>query len=163
MCNICIVTFSGRALSAVLDSYNCAKIAEMQATYENVPYYALNYKGADIAFYKTMPGSAAAAACLEEASCMIGAEKFIVFGSCGCLDREVAAGKIIIPTQAYRDEGVSYHYAEAADYIKLNNADKVAAFMRQAGIPHVTGKTWTTDAIYREPRTTCSGGGRRAA
>ncbi len=62
----------------------------------------------------------------------------------------MAAGKIIVPTAAYRDEGLSYHYAEASDYIEIKNAAAVADFMCRTGIPHVTGKTWTTDAIYRE-------------
>ena len=56
----------------------------------------------------------------------------------------------MVPTEAYRDEGTSYHYAPAADYIRMKNADTVAAFMKENGIPHVMGKTWTTDAFYRE-------------
>lgn len=56
----------------------------------------------------------------------------------------------MIPTAAYRDEGTSYHYAPAADYIDMPNAHTVAAFMQENGIPYVLGKTWTTDAFYRE-------------
>ncbi len=147
-CDICIITFSRKALNAVLDSYDCTKIYEIHNA--NVTFYLLNYKGKSMAFYRTIPGSAAAVACLEEANCITGATKFIAFGSCGCLDRNLAAGKIIVPTEAYRDEGVSFHYAAPADYIQLKNAGKVAEFMHLSNIPHVKGKTWTTDAIYRE-------------
>ena len=56
----------------------------------------------------------------------------------------------MVPTEAYRDEGTSYHYAPAADYITVKNADTVAKFMEEAGLPYVKGKTWTTDAFYRE-------------
>lgn len=56
----------------------------------------------------------------------------------------------MVPTAAYRDEGTSYHYAPASDYIAIKNADTVARFMEDAGLPYVLGKTWTTDAIYRE-------------
>lgn len=52
----------------------------------------------------------------------------------------------MVPTEAYRDEGTSYHYAPASDYIKIQNADVVAKFMETVGLPYVKGKTWTTDA-----------------
>jgi uridine phosphorylase len=58
----------------------------------------------------------------------------------------------MVPTEAYRDEGTSYHYAPASDYITVKNADKVAEFMEQAGLPYIKGKTWTTDAVHRETR-----------
>ena len=57
-----------------------------------------------------------------------------------------------VPTAAYRDEGTSYHYAPAADWIAVKNAGTVAAFMEEVGLPYVLGKTWTTDAFYRETR-----------
>ncbi len=56
----------------------------------------------------------------------------------------------MVPTEAYRDEGTSYHYAAASDYITIKNAAVVASFLREQGIPYVEGKTWTTDSFYRE-------------
>ena len=58
----------------------------------------------------------------------------------------------MVPTAAYRDEGTSYHYVEASDYITVNQADIVAEFMEKAGSPFVKGKTWRTDAVHRETR-----------
>ena len=77
-------------------------------------------------------------------------DKYIVFGGAGCLNKEIAHGKVMVLTEAYRDEGTSYHYAPASDYITVKNADIVADFMEKNGLPYVKGKTWTTDAIYRE-------------
>ena len=51
-----------------------------------------------------------------------------------------------------REEGTSYHYAPAADYIEIKNAEIVAECMKANGIPYVQGKTWTTDSFYRETR-----------
>lgn len=152
LCDTCIVIFSNQIIAEILKQFACTKIAEMQTTNGPIPCYKMNYKGKEIAFYMTMIGSAGAGACIEESHCLIGATKYIMFGTCGCIDKDVTAGKIIVPTEAYRDEGLSYHYAEASDYIKIKNADVVAAFFQEAGIPYVTGKTWTTDAIYRETR-----------
>ena len=66
----------------------------------------------------------------------------------------------MVPTEAYRDEGTSYHYASPSDYIRIRNADVVAACMRENRIPYVLGKTWTTDGFYRE---TCNNFEKRKA
>jgi uridine phosphorylase len=47
---------------------------------------------------------------------LIGAKQFIMFGSAGSLNEEKTKGKFVIPTEAYRDEGMSYHYAPAKDH-----------------------------------------------
>ena len=66
------------------------------------------------------------------------------------MNKEIAHGKVMVPTEAYRDEGTSYHYAEASDYIKVKNHNIVSEFMKVNEIPYIEGKTWTTDAFYRE-------------
>lgn len=150
ICDICIITFSRQIIEEILNQFQCTKIAEIQSANGSIPCYKLNYKGKDITFYMTMIGSASAGACIEEVRCLVGATKYIMFGSCGCLDKDITAGKIIVPTDAYRDEGLSYHYTKASDYINIKNAGFVTEFFKKSGIPHVTGKTWTTDAIYHE-------------
>ncbi len=95
-------------------------------------------------------GAPAAGAILHEAAVLTSAKKFIVFGSCGVLSPEACAGKVIVPTEAYRDEGLSYHFAPAADYIRMRGSSAVAEHLSACGIPYVTGRTWTTDAVYRE-------------
>lgn len=56
----------------------------------------------------------------------------------------------MIPTESYRDEGTSYHYKEASDYITNTNSNKVAEFMESKKLPYVLGRNWTTDSFYRE-------------
>ena len=82
--------------------------------------------------------------------CLTKACKFIVFGSCGILDENKCAGKIIIPTEAYRDEGFSYHFEKAADYIEIIKSSELTRILNNLHIENISGKTWTTDAIYRE-------------
>lgn len=89
-------------------------------------------------------------ATIEDTLSEIKTDKYIVFGGSGCLNKEIAHGRIMLPTEAYRDEGTSYHYAPASDYITIRNSDIVAQFMEESGIPFVKGKTWTTDSFYRE-------------
>lgn len=150
VCDTCIVTFSNHIISEILNQFECTKTAEIESANGSIPCYKLNYKGKDIVFYMSIIGSAAAGALVEETHCLIGASKYIMFGSCGCLNQEVTAGRMIVPTHAYRDEGLSYHYAQAADYIKIKNENVVSSFFEDNKIPYVKGRTWTTDAIYRE-------------
>ena len=61
---------------------------------------------------------------------------------------------VIIPTRAIRDEGTSYHYAPANDYIDVNKKyiPEFIQVLEECGYPYVMGTTWTTDAFYRETR-----------
>lgn len=152
ICEICIITFSKVIIDNVLNTYPCEKVAELSLCNGKIPIYTFDYNNSKIAFYLSPIGSAVAGTCLEEANCLTGAKKFIMFGSAGCLNQEVTKGKIVIPTAAYRDEGMSYHYAPAADYIDIPHAQKLAQIFDILKVPYVTGKTWTTDAIYRETR-----------
>lgn len=81
---------------------------------------------------------------------LIGASKFVMFGSCGSLNREATRGKFIVPTESYRGEGCSYYFAAPSDYITVENAQKLSAIFTELGVPHVTGRVWTTDAMIRE-------------
>lgn len=146
----CILTFSHEIEAFVLQNYDCKQIASFRFVTGGTPIYCFDYKGKTFAFYKTYVGAPACVASVESTLEGIKTDKFILFGGAGCLNKEIAHGKVMIPTEAYRDEGTSYHYAPASDYITVKNAGIVENFMKENGIPYVTGKTWTTDAIYRE-------------
>jgi uridine phosphorylase len=72
----------------------------------NANIYAMQYKGVDVAFFHTWVGAPIAAGVMEFVIAY-GGKKFIVRGGCGVLDSSIAAGYIIIPTAAVRDEGTS--------------------------------------------------------
>ena len=73
-----------------------------------------------------------------------------MFGSCGSLDREKTYGRCIISTECYRGDGCSYYYAPPSDYLPVRNGEKLSAIFDEIGVPYVKGRTWTTDALYRE-------------
>lgn len=152
VCDICIVTFSIHVMEEIVKRFSCSKVAEIGSVNGSHPIYVMEYKGKKIAFYMTKICSAGTGNCLEEARCLIGARHYIIFGSCGALDREVGEGKLVVPTWAYRDEGFSYHYVPAAEYIRMKNADRVEALLHELEVPCVKGRTWSTDALYRETR-----------
>lgn len=148
--DICLIIFSKEIHTHLLETFDCEPIAELIACNGNAPVYKFNYKGRDIAFYLTGIGSAVASSWCYEAHWQTGATKFIMFGSCGSLDREKTNGRFIIPTESYRGEGCSYYYAPPADYISIKNSDKLAAIFDELAVPYVQGRVWTTDSMLRE-------------
>lgn len=146
----CILTFSHIIEKYVQEHYDLKQIGQSVAVTGNLPIYQFCHNGKKYAFMKTYAGAPACVATIEDTLSEIRTDTYIVFGGSGCLNKEIAHGKVMIPTEAYRDEGTSYHYAPASDYITVRNADIVAAFMEESRIPYVKGKTWTTDSFYRE-------------
>ncbi|MBQ6653958.1 MAG: nucleoside phosphorylase [Erysipelotrichaceae bacterium] len=145
-----IYTFSRIIEEYVRENYGCEKAGELHNAGGTTDVYVFPYHGYRFGFFKTWVRAPACVGSVEEVRGILNATRFIHFGGSGCLDREIARGKIMVPTAAYRDEGTSYHYAPAGDYIPIRNAPVVAEFMEGNGIPYVLGKTWTTDAFYRE-------------
>lgn len=152
LCDICIVIFSKVIFDRVLADFPCEQIAEFHACNGDVPIYALAHQGIKIAFYLSKIGSTGAATDVIEANWLTGATRFIMFGSAGSLNQRATKGRYVVPTEAYRDEGISYHYAEPADYIRITEADTVAAMFDDMKVPYVKGRVWTTDAMLRETR-----------
>ena len=68
------------------------------------------------------------------------------------LDSALVAGHFILPTAAYRDEGVSYHYLPVGDYVDIPTVERLGEIFDGLNLPYVKGRVWTTDAFYRETR-----------
>jgi len=148
----CILTFSHVILKYVLENFTCEKIGDLYSSNGANPVYSFRYENRTFAVYMSYVGAPACVADIEDSLSMINTDKYVVFGGSGCLNKEIARGRVMVPTAAYRDEGTSYHYAPASDYITVKNSDKVAEFMEAMGLPFIQGKTWTTDAVHRETR-----------
>lgn len=117
------------------------------------PIYKVHYKGYEFAYYHSYVGAPMCVANYEEVHSM-GSETLILLGNCGVLDKSIEDCGIIIPTQALRDEGTSFHYVPSSDIIQVNKKyiPEFKEVLQQAGYPYIEGTTWTTDAFYRETR-----------
>ena len=146
-----ISIFSHELFTAVLNFLGGRKIAESRDVDGIWPVYEVDYRGKRFAFYKARLGAPACVGCFEEVIAL-GAKRIILLGNCGVLDKNIRDCGIIIPTRAIRDEGTSYHYAPAADFIDVNKRyiTEFKAVCDKFGYPCVEGVTWTTDAFYRE-------------
>lgn len=149
--NVAVVTFSIHVKEMVLNSFPHRELENSPSTCNGkIPLYELTVNEKKILFYMTPIGSAMASSIMQEAAYITRARKFVFFGSCGVIDPVKADGKIIIPSESYRDEGFSYHYAPTSDYIKIKNADFLDDYFSKEGIPHIKGRNYCTDAMYME-------------
>ncbi len=148
---ICISTFSRQIIDRIAALDHVEKIADMYTANGTNPVYKLTYRGREFALFLSLVGAPAAVCCLEE-MIALGARKFVYFGCCGVLDDDKVNGRLIIPTAAIREEGTSYHYLPPGTEIAPDSCDTelLKSCMETSGYPHVCGKIWTTDAIYRE-------------
>ena len=148
---ICISTFSENIIEKFSSLKGVEKIAELYSANGILPVYKIRYKDIEIAFYRSMVGAPACVSCFEEIGAM-GAKKFVLFGSCGVLDDDKVKDHIIIPVSAVRDEGTSYHYIAPSPEIEADphSIRILENVLINCGYSYVKGKTWTSDAIYRE-------------
>ena len=148
---ICVSTFSENIIKKFSSLRSTEAIAELYTANGRIPVYKIRYKDTDIAFYLSRVGAPACVAGFEEIVAM-GARKFVLFGSCGVLDDERVKDNLILPVSAVRDEGTSYHYIAPSPEIEADpHSVRIAeTVLASCGYPYIKGKTWTSDAIYRE-------------
>jgi uridine phosphorylase len=117
------------------------------------PVYELDYGGRRLAVVHPGVGAPNAAARLEH-MIALGCRKFIACGGAGVLVESIDVGNIVVPTAAIRDEGTSYHYLPPSREVAPTRGAlrAIEAVLRQNNHDYHRGKTWTTDAVYRETR-----------
>jgi uridine phosphorylase len=147
----CVICFFREVIEKVVSQYN-AKIV-VQNRWEDGPHiiYEIDYKDRRLAFLHPGVGAPIAAGQLEEAIAF-GCRKFIACGGCGVLEKDMAVGHLVVVSGAIRDEGVSYHYLPAGREVVANESgvNALVKLLNERGLPYRVGKTWTTDAPYRE-------------
>lgn len=150
-CNTLILSFNGEIIKRVAELENVYEGGALHNLNGRLPWYIYEQSGVRVGVMLAPIGASMIVGKPEELKAK-GFQNFIVFGTCGVLDRSIAVDKIILPSSALRDEGTSYHYAPASDEINYHSELLLTMeeALDQAGIEHVQTKTWTTDAFYRE-------------
>lgn len=146
-----IVCFKKELIDAVENEKEFEEYSEINVCGEKIKIYKTKIDKKDVVLYRTLVGGPATTSMMEEIHAR-GVENFIFFGSCGELTSDMKKGAFIIPTEAYRDEGTSYHYMPASDFVKVKTAARLEEIFRKKNINYELTKTWTTDALYKETR-----------
>ena len=143
-----IVTWQRSILQAVDRLYGLKQVSTFKCGLP-CPVYEFKANKEKLGIVNLPIGAPVAAGFMEE-YIIRGVMQFVCIGYAGTLSPN-AGGKIIVPTQAYRDEGTSWHYApHDSPWINVNTAKKLDDILTELDIPHICGRVWTTDAFYRE-------------
>jgi uridine phosphorylase len=146
-----VACFFQDVITQLSQQHKARVIRHLKSEMGTHPIYEIEVDGRRLAVFHPGIGGPLAAAVLEEVIAL-GSRKFIACGGAGVLDGTLAVGHIVVPTTAVRDEGTSYHYLPAGREVAAS-VEGVAAIekvLQAQQIAYVLGKTWTTDAVYRE-------------
>ncbi len=130
----------------------CPVIGEFETITKTFPVYEYVHCGKKIAVAQAPLGSSAAVQFLDFLI-GYGCRKIVSAGSCGALV-DLAENEFLVPDEALRDEGTSYHYLPPARTVRLNEGGicAIEAALEENGVAYRRCKTWTTDGFYRETR-----------
>jgi len=148
-----VLCFFRDAISEFVQAIGGREIGRLGSEIGTFPVFEVELDGQRIAVAQAGVGAPLAAGWLDELIAL-GGRAFIAAGGAGVLVPDLAMGHVVVPTAAIRDEGTSYHYLPASREVEPT-ADALAAILATLdarGVPHVLGKTWTTDGYYRETR-----------
>jgi uridine phosphorylase len=147
----CVICFFSEVIDKIVAEHGARLL--VKNTWEDGPHpvYEIAFQNQRLAFFHPGIGAPLAAALLEDAIAL-GCRKFIACGGCGVLEPDMAVGHLVVVSAAIRDEGVSYHYLPPGREVAADAAgvQVLAETLRRRGLPFRLGKTWTTDAPYRE-------------
>ena len=149
-----VLCFFADAIEKALAKYPHKTVTRIKSEGIQLPVYELEYKGQPIVLAQALVGAPWAAGHMEELTAR-GCRKFMACGGCGVLEKDIALGHLIIPVAAVRDEGTSYHYAPPSREVAMSprSVEVIESTLQAAGVPYIKGKTWTTDAFFRETPT----------
>lgn len=147
----CVITFFRKELEQFVKDHDLSVIGHLHSEVLDLPIY--DYRLGEERLCLTMPFCTApgAAGTIEELRAM-GCRKFVICGGAGALVKGSKLGEIIVPASAIRDEGTSYHYLEPSREVACHPyaLETAVSTLTDMGVPFTPGKTWTTDAMYRE-------------
>ena len=149
----CVFTF----FNDVLEEWEKAKKIQVVHTIKSEggvhKIYEIIWKNQKVCLVHPVLGGPYAGAFIEEMMAF-GSSIFLACGGGGVLDKTHTVGKLLIPYEALRDEGLSYHYLPPSRTIMINPKaiDAIEKTLNEQKIAFKRVKTWTTDGFYRETK-----------
>lgn len=148
-----VICFFGDAIAAFVEELGGREIGRLGSEIGFFPVFEVELDGRRVAIARGGVGAPLAAGWLDELIAL-GGRAFVAAGGGGVLVPDLAMGHVVVPSAAIRDEGTSYHYLPASREVEptADALDAIVATLEARGVPYIVGKTWTTDAFYRETR-----------
>ena len=149
-----IVCFFAEVIDQLAQRDDTELVGVLTAAHGQHRVLSVAHDSGRVAVFHPGVGAPIAAAFLEEVIAA-GGRSFIAVGGAGALLPDLVLGHPVVVQSAVRDEGTSFHYAAPTRVIDADPAGVTALreTLDAVGADYLTGRTWTTDAFYREPRT----------
>jgi len=147
----CVICFFQDVINKLNQQKKLIRVAVQKSEIGKHPVYVFEFQDQNIALFQPGVGAPLSAGLFEEVIAR-GCKKFIVCGSCGVLDSEIAMGHLLVPVSAVRDEGTSYHYLPPSREVTAHPqaVKAIETVLTRNNLDYTLTKTWTNDAIYRE-------------
>ncbi len=148
-----VACFFGDVVERIARDQGARLVTRLAAEHGEHPIYALERDGGCFGFYQAGLGAPLAAGLMEE-TIGYGVKVVVACGGAGALDGELALGHVVVVASALRDEGTSFHYLAPSRCVEADAGvvSELAGLLTARGVRHVAGRTWSTDAFYRETR-----------
>ena len=146
-----ILVFYGGVIEKLLEENRLIHVQTLKSIVADFNIYKMKIKGEEIVVFNPGLGAPCAAGYFDELIAY-GVKKTVAVGSAGVLDKNLKRGTIILVDSAVRHEGTSYHYLKPSREVKANEdiLKDMEKTLKSLNAPYIKGKTWTTDAFYRE-------------
>ncbi len=117
-------------------------------------FYLLKRTNGQIALSTGFGIGAPVVAGLTDEFVALGARQFLLIGMAGSLQPDLSTGSLVIATHVLRGEGVSQHYLPPSPSVESDAGMTrgLAEMLSKRTPPPRQGRTWTTDAPFRELR-----------
>jgi len=150
---VAVLCFFNELLGAMANDGTLTPIYRLRSEIGHNPVYELRIADGVVSVVHPGVGAPLAAAFVEEMR-GLGVTTFVACGGAGALRDGLALGHVMIVDSALRDEGTSFHYAEPSRVIDADplGVDVLESVLRERGVEHFRGRTWTTDGFFRETR-----------
>lgn len=127
------------------------RVGQLRSEIGPHPLYVVDADGRDVLVVHPGVGAPLAAGILEEVIAL-GCEGIVACGGAGALRADLALGHPVVVDEAVRDEGTSFHYLAPSRTVRADphGVEVLAGLLSAAGVEHLVGRSWTTDAFYRE-------------
>ncbi|HWJ81029.1 MAG TPA: nucleoside phosphorylase [Nocardioides sp.] len=147
----CVITFFGDAVQRLVDGGRATVITENRWEDGPHPLLEVEHEGERLAILQSGVGAPLAGALLDQVIAL-GCRSFVACGGAGALRNDLPLGHLVVVRSALRDEGTSFHYVPASRYIEAHPAATaiLEETLAEHEVPYAAGRTWTTDAPYRE-------------
>jgi uridine phosphorylase len=147
----CVITFFGDVVERLVRTRGARVLAENRWEDGPHPLLEVEHDGERLAVLHSGVGAPLASGLLEEIVAM-GCRAFVVCGGAGALRPELTVGHLVVVSSSLRDEGTSHHYLPAGRCIDAHPDARAVLeqVLVERSVAFVAGRTWTTDAPYRE-------------